>query len=241
MVSESYPGKPTLATRLQQALSHHAAGELSQAHSLYRSILEDDAKQPDALHLLGMIAHQRGDYEEAAKLIFKAVQQAPDYAEAHLNLGNAFKALNNNAKAINSFRTAAQLKPDFAEAYCNIGNALIDDGDLDEALACCEKAIALNPKLGDAYNNLGNAYRLKGQFEEACQPIKMLYPLNRTMQTAILIWDLHTGNLVTLTLSLHHIGEQSNTRRTMIFFGMHSHCLWKCCHFPMQMQISGRT
>ena len=228
MVSESYPGKPTLATRLQQALSHHAAGELSQAHSLYRSILEDDAKQPDALHLLGMIAHQRGDYEEAAKLIFKAVQQAPDYAEAHLNLGNAFKALNNNAKAINSFRTAAHLKPDFAEAYCNIGNALIDDGDLDEALACCEKAIALNPKLGDAYNNLGNAYRLKGQFEEALS----------AYQNAISVEPNHANSHFNMGLTHRELGNldaEFASYRRAIQHAPHNDIFWDALALSLEM------
>ncbi len=48
-----------------QALAAHRAGDLARAESLYRLVLAGDAKQFDAMHMLGVVAGQRGDYRES--------------------------------------------------------------------------------------------------------------------------------------------------------------------------------
>ena len=54
----------------------------------------------------------------------------PDYAEAHNNLGNAFKDLGKLDEAVACYRRALELKPDYAEAHNNLGSALEEIGDL---------------------------------------------------------------------------------------------------------------
>src|SRR5687767_8558596 len=58
---------------LQAALRHHDAGELTEAESLYRQLLAADPRNIDALHFLGVIAHQRGDHAHAVELISGAL------------------------------------------------------------------------------------------------------------------------------------------------------------------------
>ena len=50
---------------LQQAFKHHEAGELEQAEALYREIIRVDPGHADALHLLGVAAHQKADHRRA--------------------------------------------------------------------------------------------------------------------------------------------------------------------------------
>ena len=50
---------------LQNALQHHQTGRLAEAEAIYRQILAVNACDPDSLHLLGMIEHQRGNHELA--------------------------------------------------------------------------------------------------------------------------------------------------------------------------------
>ncbi len=41
---------------LRAAIQHHQAGRLGQAEALYRQVLQAQPQNPDALHLLGVIA-----------------------------------------------------------------------------------------------------------------------------------------------------------------------------------------
>ena len=51
---------------MNQALSHHQAGRLQKAEALYRMVLGRVPGHADALHLVGLLAHQQGRYETAA-------------------------------------------------------------------------------------------------------------------------------------------------------------------------------
>ena len=68
--------KHTLQEALRRAVQHHRAGKLSKAESIYRQILQTNPNQPEALNLLGLIAHQAGKLNIAVKLIKKARLQA---------------------------------------------------------------------------------------------------------------------------------------------------------------------
>ena len=59
---------------LALALRHHEAGRLPEAEAIYQQILQNDPDHSDALHLLGLIAHQAGKHEEAVNLISKALE-----------------------------------------------------------------------------------------------------------------------------------------------------------------------
>ena len=48
----------TLQKDLDLALHHNNAGDFSKSESIYRQILETNPRQPEALHLLGMIAYR---------------------------------------------------------------------------------------------------------------------------------------------------------------------------------------
>ncbi|QIK37706.1 tetratricopeptide repeat protein [Caldichromatium japonicum] len=50
----------TLPQALQQAILHHQAGRFSEAEKLYRAILAQDPRHPDANHNLEQLARQLG-------------------------------------------------------------------------------------------------------------------------------------------------------------------------------------
>ena len=81
----------TLAQTLVQAVGYHQRGHLAQAEQLYRQVLQADPQHVDALHLLGVIAHQVGKSDLAVDYLSQAVRLKPHFAEAHNNLGNALK------------------------------------------------------------------------------------------------------------------------------------------------------
>ena len=52
---------PDLNELLNVAFTRHNAGDLAEASQLYRDILQHYPLQADALHMLGVIAKQKGD------------------------------------------------------------------------------------------------------------------------------------------------------------------------------------
>ena len=139
------------------AMQHHNAGHLAEAENLSNQILQADPKQPIALHLLGVIAHQVGKNDVAVDLISKALDVTPDYVEAYNNLGNAFNGMGKLEEAVASYQKALAIKPKFAEAHNNLGSTLGDLGNSEEAIACYRKAIAIKPSYAEAHYNLARA------------------------------------------------------------------------------------
>lgn len=160
-------GVPLEQNTLMQARSMHRAGRFSEAESLYMKILSTEPDNPEALHFLGILAHQVGKGEIGVELIRKALKCRPDYANAHNNLGIILHDLGKLEEALISYQHALTLKPDFAEVYRNMGYALKDQGKLDEAVACFRQALALRPDFIEVANNLGVTLKDQGKLEEA--------------------------------------------------------------------------
>ena len=53
-------GMATIPETLAIAVQHHQGGRLQVAEQLYRQVLQVEPKNADALHLLGVLAHQVG-------------------------------------------------------------------------------------------------------------------------------------------------------------------------------------
>ena len=56
---------PTTAELFETAVQHHQAGRLETAEQIYRQILAVEPDRADAVHLLGVLAHQSGKHEMA--------------------------------------------------------------------------------------------------------------------------------------------------------------------------------
>ncbi len=102
---------PSVKLLLESAIRAHQAGRLAEAKALYEQILKHDADQPDALHLLGVLAQQVGRPDLAASLIRRALVRQPLAAAFHQNLGNALVALGQHDDAQASYRRALDLAP----------------------------------------------------------------------------------------------------------------------------------
>src|SRR5439155_16851531 len=96
---------------LNRAVQHHQAGELQQAELIYRQILQQLPNQPDALHLLGVIAHQVRRYDMAIELIRRAIDAGLKSAAAYNNLGEAYRLSHRLPQAEQSYRQAIRLDP----------------------------------------------------------------------------------------------------------------------------------
>src|SRR3974390_1032829 len=82
-----------LTSVLNQAIALHRANRLAEAELVYQQILRADPNQLDSIHMLGLIANQRGNHEEAVRQIDLVLKINPTAAAAHCNRGIALKGL----------------------------------------------------------------------------------------------------------------------------------------------------
>src|SRR5262249_31936385 len=142
---------------------HHQGGRLDAARQIYLNILQAEPNHADALHLLGVTAHQAGNHQNAVELISRAIRlngRAPFF---HNNLGEAYQALRKFPEAIACYGRALDLMPGYAGTHNNLGNVLKEQGKLEEAAACYRRAIELKPDYAEAHFNLANLLRELGR------------------------------------------------------------------------------
>jgi tetratricopeptide (TPR) repeat protein len=148
---------PTILEALTCALEHQRAGRFPQAEGIYRQVLARDSDNVDALHLLGMVAHQLGQAAQAAELIERAIRLNSSVPAFYNNLGTVYQAQGRPQEAVRCLEQALQLAPDYPEAHVNLGNSLQALHRWEDAVAHYRTALALNPNRAEAHNNLGNA------------------------------------------------------------------------------------
>ncbi len=185
---------------IHQAVRHHQQGRLDEAALLYQAVLAVQPGHPDALHLLGVVAHQRGDHAQAVELIGRAIAGNPGNAMYHANLAEAYRALGRFDQAVASCRAALGLRPEYPEAVNNLGLALLGQGKTEEAIAQFGEALRLKPDYAMACNNLGNALRLRGDLKEAEKHFR------RAVELGPYLAETHT-NLGQLLLERHQPHE----------------------------------
>ncbi|MBM3600419.1 MAG: tetratricopeptide repeat protein [Alphaproteobacteria bacterium] len=147
----------TVAEALAFGIGHHRAGRLARAEAIYRQVLDFDPAQPDALHLLGVACHQRGDNETAVDLIGRAIATQPANPDYHINLSAALRAQGRGPQAMASVARAVALAPETTDAWNSLGLLHSDRGEPVPAAACYRRALAIRPEHAVAWSNLGTA------------------------------------------------------------------------------------
>ncbi|KAA0592588.1 MULTISPECIES: tetratricopeptide repeat protein [Azospirillum] len=150
-----------------EALRHHQAGALDAAEPLYRRVLEAQPRHADALHLLGVLNHQRNNNLQAIVFIDKAIEMAPEVADYHANLGIVLQRMERLDEAEAAQRRALDRDPTHVGAHFNLGLVLAALGRLAEAADHYAEAARLSPDLADAHLNLGAVLQDLGRAEEA--------------------------------------------------------------------------
>ena len=141
------------------AVHHHQSGRLDEAGDYYRRVLEGEPGNANALHLYGLLAHERGDIPTALARIGRAVALNPQSALFCFNLGLVQGDGGDLEGAAGSYRQAIALKPDFADAHNNLGLVHQKQGNGPLAVGCFEAAAASQPDHVEALVNLGKARR----------------------------------------------------------------------------------
>lgn len=137
--------------QLQQAVAFVQQGQPEKARALCAKLLKQNPRQSDALHILGVVAHQAGRLEEARRFITKAVTANPGDANFHANLGGVLQEMGQHARAVESYDKALAIEPDLVVAHYKRALALQALGRHLDAVAGFTATIALSPQFPAAY------------------------------------------------------------------------------------------
>ena len=130
---------------LQDIIALHQSGDLEAAESGYRSLIEQEPGNADALHLLGLLRQQRGAIDEAGNLIERALASAPERGEFHYSLGGLRLAQGRADDARAEFERATVLNPNLGAAHAALAQLALADGRPDLAEKHLQLAERVNP------------------------------------------------------------------------------------------------
>ncbi|MCP3389740.1 tetratricopeptide repeat protein [Bradyrhizobium sp. CCGB12] len=152
---------------ISAAAAAYGQGKYAETETLCREILKAIPDHVDAMHLLGMCAHDGRRLEEAQQLLERVIELDPRLHDAHNNLATVHFDLGDYEGARRCQEKAIALKPNFVVALTNLGNTLMHLGRFGEALELHERAIKLKPDCADAFCNRGMVEILLGQITRA--------------------------------------------------------------------------
>lgn len=149
-----------------EAQDYHRAGELAEA------ALASGLEHPVVLNLAALRAENEERFDDALRLLERAIALAPTDAAAHNALGLSLRRVERHAEALSRFDQAIALAPTFAGAHTARGAALEALGRLTEADAAFRAALALQPDNLGALAGRANLMSRRGAHAEA-RPLAM--------------------------------------------------------------------
>ena len=155
------------AAALEKAFEKHQAGQLGAAARAYRAILKHAPDHPDALHLLGLTAHQSGNHARATHHIENAVALKPRDPLYLNNLGLAQYAAGRFVAAAESFRRVMALGGDRETAQLHLGTVLALQDRHEDALVEFLSLINNGTPKPIWHAKAGQTLRLLGRFDAA--------------------------------------------------------------------------
>lgn len=148
-----------------------------EAVNALKRVLAADRNNGPAMANLALAYQQQRKFNDAAKLMKRALEAAPMEAEVHVLHGRLLHGYGEMDKSANAYAHALQLNPHYGDAYRELGVLLLDAGVLDQAVDALVMAVRLNPKDAVAFYHLGILKKQQGHDGEAIDAYSMAVAL----------------------------------------------------------------
>ena len=156
MTAESKSGSDDISVdqRIDRAVSAFQRHDYEDALEDLKKVLEQRPRFPDIWNKAGLCLAMIGELEKALEHLERAIEIAPDYAEAHLNRAIVLNTLGRFADAEEAFAEASALdKRDEGTVPSEVGNQIA----------------ILHAKLGDLYMVAERTWEAAREFREALE------------------------------------------------------------------------
>jgi Tfp pilus assembly protein PilF len=124
---------------------------------LWTRVLDNDSTSSIAHTAMANVRYEQGRLDEGLEHSRRAVELAPDLAEAHNDFGVGLARRGQVAEATEEYHKAIALRPKYEEPLNNLGLETVRQGDIDGGIAYFRRALEINPDYADAHVNWGNA------------------------------------------------------------------------------------
>jgi tetratricopeptide (TPR) repeat protein len=174
----------SISDALRRARAHWKAGDAGEAERYCERVLAARPDQPDALHLLGLIANAHGDLDLAIDRLRRACLAPRAPAVYSSDLADAYRRNGRLAEAETAARRALAMDSNLVSCWNTLGLVLQEAGKLEESLAAFERVVGLKRNRAEGHNNLGNALRRLGLLEFAAWHYVQALTLDRNFAEA---------------------------------------------------------
>ncbi len=152
---------------LALAVQYLEVGELRKAEQLCHQVLGADPAQPDAYHLLSLIALQVRQPQMALAHVETAIQLYDQNPEFFCHRGVIYRILGQMEQAIKSYQQALNLDPHYLDAHFNLGNLWLLTNRDQQARDCYLQILERDPAHAWAYCQLGTIADRQGDLWQA--------------------------------------------------------------------------
>ena len=151
------------------AIELQQQGKINEAGSLYAEILKSHRNHHHALHLLGVIASQKGNHFYARRLMESAAALDPEDADVLANLAHVLFYLGEYEKSLQHCDESLARQPGNPICQMTRGKALRFLGRYEEAIASLDVCTGLKSDLAEPYMHRGFCRHKLQQLELAVQ------------------------------------------------------------------------
>lgn len=155
------------APLLQQAISLYQAGQADKAAAICRNVLQRQPGQPDALHILGNVAKDQGQLQQALQHFQQGLRVAPGHVHLLNSTGLLFRKMGYVQQALECFEQAIKIDPNYYHGRYNLANLCRAQGDLERAKDLYRQVVKQRSGFADALANLSSVLEEEHQLDEA--------------------------------------------------------------------------
>jgi len=202
----------TTYSNLYKGIRHAKANRLKLAEEAYRSVLNDDPDNVDAMRLLAILATKAGKHDIAEQLLVKAIKLAPTYNLLWRNISLVYRLSGQLDKAQRSMDNILALDPENANVWADYGTVLIMLARYKEAIVAYSRCVSIQPDSPRAYLSLGHVYNTIGNKEKSVESYINSIKYNPNSGEAY--WSL--ANLKTYEFTSGQIQDMESTLKTDI-------------------------
>jgi protein O-GlcNAc transferase len=180
---------------LQKAYALHQRGSLSDAEALYRKLIQRNAKNFQALHLLGLLEASCGNFDQAKSLMARSLSVRPTNIEFIENYATILFQTADYKAALDIAQNGLLIHSKSVPLTYLCAISLFKLERLSESLAQFDKVLSLQPSNPSALNERGSVLAALKQHDAALASVEKAIALAPNDAEAHLTGGMYAASL----------------------------------------------